>query len=1587
MDVMEEYEILSVIGEGTFGVVKLGKIKENGESVAIKILEKKKIINEDDEERVKREIDILQKVHHINVIKTLKIEEDEDNIYLVMEFCEKGELFNHIVEEQKLEEIEAAYYYYQLINGLECIHHHEVVHRDLKPENLLLSKGYILKIIDFGLSNFFDKTNLLSTPCGSPCYASPEMVSGKKYDGFMIDIWSTGIILYAMLCGYLPFEDPDNEILFQKILKCDAEFPEDLSDNAIDLMQKIMVTNPKERITIPEIKKHPFYLKGKEKFKSLHPNLVNEVEKDYREDKDEDKDKENNNRENRQNIQKEEKEEKKENISSSDEEYLGLKNEKENESNSNRSEENEENLAKNENDFEKFKEFREDISNEVKYNETKKEETDKIIENEKESDDSSKKKGEIQNDENKKEILGQKNDMNDFNVKIDESLEMVNNKNVADIKEKSPNKFKNLSLDDANELNLEKDKLIIQRGDNNKLEEIKEEDNKSLEKKQDNKDINEKVEKKKNIEMHIEKLINNQKKSINKNKKENKNKIPVNSEAVDNGVNINDNIVKKISQKKENNNISEPKKSIENINNNSNIRKLRNKSKEKEKYKEIMDIIENNENAINSQRNQERVNPYNIKFNSSNIEKETKIRTNINNINTNKNANSIMKQLKTIQNRATEGNKNKSDMQKITKINDIINLKNIKLNKDKNIPKSKDIESTKKAKAPKKSDSLNMKKNEIFKEKIIGQKEAKISNNNDNMIMKHFRLTEKELNSRKENINNNITSAKNNNDLKLNAIVNAPTEQDRKKGKNIKTPIDLNYNGNHINQNYKYLGQNKLLYKAINEIRNNSKKENNALSLNIDKIKNNSIFMDKMSTISNSIDKINNNMNKIQKINTYNNTMNHINNNYSQRIKNINLKNRTKISGNNNIKNKKYLTVDNNFTTKSAYNQKTFSKNLNMNKIYSNLDGLYDDQNLNTLPGDSLYSELLYKRKFDQKYEKINIIVNQNTYKNNNIVYQTRSSNDYLINGRTIDDNINKNKVLLSNANATNKKNDNDIIHKKNGSNYLYPNAQTHNKIYTYNNINKTEPQLSLNKGKDIINRPIYIDKNIIKKNNTNNNYISTFKAINSKKMNNEYNINNNPNRRRLDLNTIRKNETVDYLNTNTNENINLNIKNRLNINARILDSFSNSLEKIGNMNYKTNNTISNLDSNINLYSNHGYINNRNTLNNNMINNRNIQPKINTNYINNISSEYSSQRKLGNNLYYNNDTKKRNINILYNTNNKLVKKGIIQNDSQRSNEHNNILIDDKGYIYDTRAKPNNKYLSNFNLNSNIISDKNNPKYNQFNKTQTELLGLYNNKINTDNNQTSYSNYNFKIPNINSNNKRNKNILMNDNNNMRKIIGQNNNRINMNKSELNNNNNIRDYFVNNNTINSISTINKIGNQINPRYTQIINSNNDRKSNKPKVKNNNIHMNINTNINSNTHVENILMNNKRGKKLESNLININNYKEHQNITNSRDKKPLTFISQDFNNELSQHYLTNNNTNDNFHHIKSKNISDSLINNSIENKLSKRKPVEYAKKSNLNLDVNNKNILNNHNIYSINANNNTKKINLFNYKKIIK
>ena len=279
--ILREYSIKNIIGKGTFSIVKLGINRRTGEKVAIKILEKKKILTKSDAERVKREIDILKNINHINLIKINKIKEDSKYYYIIMEYCEMGELFNYILKKRKLNENESAYYFFQLIKGLEYIHSKKIVHRDLKPENLLINKKNILKIIDFGLSNYNKNNELLCTPCGSPCYASPEMIAGKKYDGNSIDIWSSGIILFIMLCGYLPFEGQNNDILFKNIMICKVEYPKYLSYTSINLLKKILVPYPEERISLLEIKTHPFYNKGKNIFKKLHPYIFDELENNY----------------------------------------------------------------------------------------------------------------------------------------------------------------------------------------------------------------------------------------------------------------------------------------------------------------------------------------------------------------------------------------------------------------------------------------------------------------------------------------------------------------------------------------------------------------------------------------------------------------------------------------------------------------------------------------------------------------------------------------------------------------------------------------------------------------------------------------------------------------------------------------------------------------------------------------------------------------------------------------------------------------------------------------------------------------------------------------------------------------------------------------------------------------------------------------------------------------------------------------------------------------------------------------------------------------------------------------------------------
>ena len=139
------------------------------------------------------------------------------------------------------------------------IHKLGICHRDLKPENLLIDFDGSLKVVDFGLSNMYEQGNTLKTVCGSPCYAAPEMIAGNRYHGLKSDIWSCGVVLYAMLCGFLPFEDQKTSNLYKKILSAEYTLPKFLSSDAKDIIQKIFVTDPEKRITIEELRLHRWY--------------------------------------------------------------------------------------------------------------------------------------------------------------------------------------------------------------------------------------------------------------------------------------------------------------------------------------------------------------------------------------------------------------------------------------------------------------------------------------------------------------------------------------------------------------------------------------------------------------------------------------------------------------------------------------------------------------------------------------------------------------------------------------------------------------------------------------------------------------------------------------------------------------------------------------------------------------------------------------------------------------------------------------------------------------------------------------------------------------------------------------------------------------------------------------------------------------------------------------------------------------------------------------------------------------------------------------------------------------------------------
>ncbi|KFB52736.1 AGAP002686-PA-like protein [Anopheles sinensis] len=255
------YILGNTLGTGSFGKVKIGEHQVTKHKVAVKILNRQKIKSLDVVGKIRREIQNLKLFRHPHIIKLYQVISTPTDIFMIMEYVSGGELFDYIVTNGKLQESEARRFFQQIISGVDYCHRHMIVHRDLKPENLLLDHNRHVKIADFGLSNMMLDGEFLRTSCGSPNYAAPEVISGKLYAGPEVDIWSCGVILYALLCGTLPFDDEHVPTLFRKIKSGVFPIPEYLNKQVVSLLCQMLQVDPLKRATVEEIKKHEWFQK------------------------------------------------------------------------------------------------------------------------------------------------------------------------------------------------------------------------------------------------------------------------------------------------------------------------------------------------------------------------------------------------------------------------------------------------------------------------------------------------------------------------------------------------------------------------------------------------------------------------------------------------------------------------------------------------------------------------------------------------------------------------------------------------------------------------------------------------------------------------------------------------------------------------------------------------------------------------------------------------------------------------------------------------------------------------------------------------------------------------------------------------------------------------------------------------------------------------------------------------------------------------------------------------------------------------------------------------------------------------------
>uniref|UniRef100_A0A7N1A5N6 non-specific serine/threonine protein kinase n=1 Tax=Kalanchoe fedtschenkoi TaxID=63787 RepID=A0A7N1A5N6_KALFE len=259
-----KYEVGKLVGVGAFAKVYHARDVRTGESVAVKSVNKHKIVKGGLGSHVKREISIMRRLRHPHIVRLKEVLATKTKIFFVMDFARGGELFAKVSKGRFSEEL-CRKYFQQLISAVGYCHARGVFHRDLKPENLLLDENWNLKVTDFGLSAIKDPTRpdgLLHTLCGTPAYVAPEILAKKGYDGAKADVWSCGVVLYVLSAGYLPFNDRNLMVMYRKIYNGEFKFPKWTSPELRRFISRLLDTDPATRITVDEIVRDPWFRKG-----------------------------------------------------------------------------------------------------------------------------------------------------------------------------------------------------------------------------------------------------------------------------------------------------------------------------------------------------------------------------------------------------------------------------------------------------------------------------------------------------------------------------------------------------------------------------------------------------------------------------------------------------------------------------------------------------------------------------------------------------------------------------------------------------------------------------------------------------------------------------------------------------------------------------------------------------------------------------------------------------------------------------------------------------------------------------------------------------------------------------------------------------------------------------------------------------------------------------------------------------------------------------------------------------------------------------------------------------------------------------